>query len=85
MEMIHELKTMPIFFEAVWSGRKTFEVRENDRDFAVGDTLRLWEYDKNRRKPYTGRFIDCDVTYTTMFMQYDGFIVMSIANLRRSS
>lgn len=42
--MIHTLKTLPKFFDAVDNGIKTFEVREDDRNFQVGDTLKLCEY-----------------------------------------
>lgn len=47
--MTHELKTDPAVFDAVADGTKTFEIRLDDRGFAVGDTLRL------RRTRYTGR------------------------------
>ncbi len=40
----HHLKTWPEFFTAVVSGDKTFEVREDDRGFEVGDVLVLREY-----------------------------------------
>lgn len=37
----HELKTDPSVFDAVADGRKTHEIRKNDRGFNVGDTLLL--------------------------------------------
>lgn len=42
--MHHELKTWPPYFDAVARGDKPFEVRKDDRKFAVGDTLVLREY-----------------------------------------
>lgn len=47
--MIHELKIWPQFFEAVKSGNKTFEIRENDRGFQNGDRVILREFDPNIR------------------------------------
>lgn len=39
----HDLKTDHDVFEAIRSGRKTYEIRKDDRGFAVGDTVRLLE------------------------------------------
>lgn len=58
----HELKTWPEYFQAVLTGLKTFEVRENDRDFQVGDVLRLREYEPIPMT-YTGRECFRTVTY----------------------
>jgi len=41
----HELKCHPHFFAAISEGKKTFEIRRNDRDYRVGDRLDLREYD----------------------------------------
>jgi hypothetical protein len=41
--MIHWLKTDQPFFDAIWDGDKTFEIRKNDRNFAEGDLLILGE------------------------------------------
>lgn len=37
--MIHEIKIQKQFAEAVLDGRKTFEVRENDRGYQAGDQV----------------------------------------------
>lgn len=56
---MHQLKIKPEYFADVANGIKTFELRKNDRDFKVGDTLVLQEYDGD----YTGRFRKVTVTY----------------------
>lgn len=48
---VHELKTWPEFWQAVYRGEKTFELRKDDRAYRVGDELRLREYE-----PTTGAF-----------------------------
>jgi len=55
---VHELKTWPEFFEAVFTGKKTFEVRYDDRGFKAGDVLHLKEWEPTSMV-YTGR--DCMV------------------------
>lgn len=46
--MEHNLKTLPKYFKAVVKGEKTFEVRKDDRDYQVGDTLLLQKYDNGQ-------------------------------------
>jgi hypothetical protein len=61
---VHVLKTWPEYFEAVYDGSKTFELRANDRDFKVGDTLVLREWDPKAKK-YTGRRLERVISYVT--------------------
>lgn len=39
----HEIKITQRFFEPVANKVKTFELRKNDRDYRVGDTVKLLE------------------------------------------
>lgn len=74
----HTLKTWPQYFQAVERGDKTFEIRQNDRGFEVGDELELIEFDPREGAGLTGRAIDCTVTYITTFEQRSGWVVMGI-------
>lgn len=75
----HPLKTWPEYYEAILTGHKKFEYRINDRKpaFAVGDTLKLQEYDPETEK-YTGREIEKVVTYV-LHIQFGEYVIMSIA------
>lgn len=77
--MIHQLKTLPEYFEAVRKGDKTFELRENDRDFKVGDYLALNEWDGEK---YTGRSQLVKVTYildpNEVMTCEDGFAILGL-------
>ncbi|GHV18233.1 hypothetical protein FACS189425_06430 [Clostridia bacterium] len=58
---IHNLKILPKFFEPIRNGAKPFELRKNDRDYKVGDTVRLWECDPDEE--YSGLVISAKITY----------------------
>jgi hypothetical protein len=79
--MIHELKTLPEYFNAVEDESKTFEVRKNDRPFHVGDYLALNEYDGNS---YTGRCMMVQITYILDSPAYckDETVVLGIIGCR---
>lgn len=73
--IIHELKILPEYFEAVVSGNKRFEIRKNDRNYKKGDILRLNEYQDGQ---YTGDVYVAEITYITNYAQQDGYIVLGI-------
>lgn len=41
----HELKILPKFYEDIFEGKRSFELRKDDRDFQVGDYIIFREYD----------------------------------------
>lgn len=87
-----ELKILPKYFKAVQSGEKTFEIRKNDRDYEVGDTLLLRELNEctdrineacttTIRKGYTGQEITKEVTYILGGGEYgleEGYCIMGL-------
>jgi hypothetical protein len=44
MSRNHDLKTIQPYFDDIVAGRKTFEMRLNDRQFQPGDTVTLREF-----------------------------------------
>lgn len=77
---VHELKTWPEPFQSIEDGRKTHEVRLDDRGFCVGDVLHLREYDPGVQR-YTGREAFRVVSYLTRGPEFgvrEESVVMSI-------
>ncbi len=70
---LHELKCWPGYFEAIKSGAKNFEVRRDDRRFAVGDALLLREWDPDTQS-YSGRELSRWVTYVMHGMGQVGVV-----------
>ena len=50
--IIHEIKILPKYYDAVISNIKHFELRKDDRDYQVGDFVVLKEWENGE---YTGR------------------------------
>jgi hypothetical protein len=80
------LKTWPSQFAALASRVKRFEVRVNDRDFAVGDILRLVEWDPTDRGRATGYVQRMRVMYLldSIFGLPSGLCVMGVEHLSES-
>lgn len=83
----HELKTDPEVFAPVWNGTKTYEIRFDDRGFAVGDILFLRETRATGEKmsigaplEYTGREkrqIISHILRGPLYGLQDGWVILS--------
>ena len=79
--MIHKIKIEQKFFYDIASGLKSFDVRKNDRNYAVGDTLEMFEIDENMTN--TGRGVIVRVNYILPGGKYgieENYCVMGITN-----
>lgn len=75
--MIHKLKILPQYFQAVVDGKKKFEIRNNsDRDFHEGDTVILQEWSED--SGFTGFQITKQIGFMTDFGQKPGYVVFGL-------
>jgi hypothetical protein len=78
---LHTLKTWPDPFTALTDGSKTFEVRYDDRGFAVGDLLRLAEWDPDTSR-FTDRMVLRRVTHLLRgFGLEDGYVALGLTGV----
>jgi ASC-1-like (ASCH) protein len=77
---IHDIKIHPEYFEAVKDGRKTCEVRQNDRNYQIGDILYLRRYGEvsNGNFDYLDGIIKAKITYIITYLQSTNVLVLSI-------
>ncbi len=82
-ENVHYLKTWTQFFKDVQSGAKNFEIRKNDRNFQVGDTLILEEFDPVK-KVCTGAWIPKLITYKLNDSRFvkEGFVALGMKDIK---
>lgn len=78
MVKTHYLKTLPRFFLATKLRKKAFELRINDRNFEVGDTIVLQEY--TAEDGYTGAELYREITYILFETPFvpEKYICMSV-------
>jgi hypothetical protein len=66
---IHQIKCKPEYFKHLLDGTKTAEIRENDRDYQVGDHLLICEFDA---KGYTRREVMRTVSHVLTADKFAG-------------
>ncbi len=61
----HDVKSWSYLFQAIISGQKKHDIRDmRDRDYKVGDTMLLREFDQAKGE-YTGNIATVRITYIT--------------------
>jgi len=84
----HTLKTDPDVYDDVVAGRKTFEIRFNDRDYQVGHRLRLQKTKYSGKEMIAGMplvFTSDETVVDVLYILHgplyglaDGWVIMSI-------
>ncbi len=82
--IIHDLKTWPVYWDAINSGAKTFEVRKDDRGFQKGDILHLkrWALNNWHEQKFNCPVIEATITYVLTGGQFGiepGYVVLGLA------
>lgn len=75
--MQHELKIEEPYYHSILEGKKTFEIRYNDRGYQAGDSVIM----KVQFRALPG--IIADIGYVTGFNQEDNFVVFSLLNIKK--
>ena len=85
--MKHKLKLLDTFADAVLSGEKSFEIRENDRGFQKGDEVVFRPVDKLGLESHHPIFKEVFViTYVLSgWGLKDGFVVFGIKKIAQSN
>ena len=80
---VHDVKLGATFFDDVKTGRKTFELRKNDRGYKEGDTIVLHEYKDGAT---TGRTITKEIVY--MLEDFtgleDGYCILGLGEVEET-
>lgn len=80
---VHDVKLGATFFDDVKTGRKTFELRKNDRGYKEGDTIVLHEYKDGAT---TGRTITKKIVY--MLEDFtgleDGYCILGLGEVEET-
>lgn len=81
----HTVKKINPYFNDMWQGSLTFDVRWNDRNFQVGDMMTVQEFDPNGDSG--ARFMLAEITYILTSDDFPhtisaGCVVMSLVILK---
>mgnify|MGYP000173923804 CR=1 FL=1 len=81
MHKRHQIKIDRALFQDLRLGRKTAEVRKDDRNYQVGDILIIYPFDKETGKPDGVDFVCREITHKLSGGQFgieQGYCLLSI-------
>lgn len=78
--MIHTVKIEPEYFNKIIKGKKSYDIRKNDRDYIAGDCIALNEY---KHGEYTGRFALANIISVEKYSKYltIGYVILQLEPL----
>jgi len=80
--MHHDLKLVSKYYQHVVDGKKRSEVRLNDRNYQIGDTITLHEgWPGLNGFEYTGRTVSARISYIDDFGCQHGYVNLSLDNV----
>jgi hypothetical protein len=66
---LHELKIKKEYFQEVYFGKKTFELRKDDRDYEVGDLIKFKVVNKDEHgKEGFCEYVDSEALYIITYI-----------------
>ena len=86
--MQHHLKIKQAYLYHILEGRKTFEVRKNDRDFQVGDIITFLPLISDDYNVY--EYVDVVPKYEIIYIHHglgmqEGYVCMSIQRINEEN
>jgi hypothetical protein len=78
---MHELKIQEVFYDAVLSGKKTFEIRINDRSYQAGDEVILRCVNDIGMDKIGMDKIYAEIGYVSHYQQKENWCVFSLNNI----
>lgn len=74
----HRLKIWPEYYQQHLAGDRPFEIRNNDRDFQVGDYVELWPYDPASNAYLNGDLLHYTIASMSTFQQRLNYVVLGL-------
>lgn len=81
----HELKILEDFADTVYSGEKTFEIRENDRGYQKGDHIKFTALDSHFKMVMDHAINNCEYAITYVLSNWglkEGYVALAIKRIK---